>query len=112
VWAISTVPRSDAFREGFQHIDLPHVLQDLQTVLVDDREAGGIVAAVLQSLQPIDQDPLALSRSDVSDDPAHRLPPVSGPTRTDHAVDERPGLLLGWPLRYHPDYRLAADGLM
>jgi hypothetical protein len=37
----------------------------------EERQAGGVVPAVLQALEPLQQQRLALTRPDVSDDAAH-----------------------------------------
>ena len=46
--------------------------------VLDEREAGGVIAAVLEPLEAVQEDRLAIPASDVSDDPAHvsRLSPV------------------------------------
>ena len=41
--------------------------------VLEERDAGGVVAAVLEALEAVEQERLALTRSDVSDDPAHGL---------------------------------------
>src|SRR5262245_53221369 len=52
--------------------ELPGRAPDRQlTVPVDDRDTGGVVAAVLELAQSLDQDLDRLLGSDVSDDPAH-----------------------------------------
>ena len=52
----------------------------LEAVLLEERDARGVVAAVLEALEPLQEQRLALTRSDVPDDPAHWLPPgVSAP---------------------------------
>ena len=45
----------------------------VETRVLEERDAGGVVAAVLQALEAVEQERLALTRSDVSDDPAHGL---------------------------------------
>ena len=49
---------------------LPHVEG---AALVDDRDAGGVVAAVFEPGEPREEDGLAVPRADVSDDSTHAL---------------------------------------
>ena len=46
----------------------------LEPVVLAQRDAGRVVAAVLEAAQPFEQERLRLSRPDVSDDPAHWPP--------------------------------------
>ena len=48
--------------------DRPHVVQ---AVRLEQRDAGRVVASVLETLQTVEQQRLNLLRPDVSDDPAH-----------------------------------------
>src|SRR5437773_8130430 len=47
----------------------------LETIVLAERDAGRVVAAVLETLESIEQERLRLPPPDVSDDPAHSLPP-------------------------------------
>ena len=48
--------------------DCAHVLE---ARALEERDACGVVSAVLQALEAMEEERLALTRSDVSDDPAH-----------------------------------------
>src|SRR3989338_786100 len=52
--------------------DLPDILPDLDLAIVDCRDAGGIIAAVLQLLQPFDKQGPRLTVSDIPKDAAHK----------------------------------------
>ena len=52
--------------------DRAHVVEPL---VLEHREAGRVIAAVFEALQAVDQERLRPARPDVSDDPAHGVPP-------------------------------------
>ena len=60
-----------ALEFGFEVADLTRCLHDLEAALLLDRHAGGIVAAILETLEPFHQDGQAIAMSDVSDDATH-----------------------------------------
>ena len=43
----------------------------VETMALEERDSGRVIAAVLQALEALEQERLALTRPDVSDDPAH-----------------------------------------
>ena len=45
----------------------------LDMVAIDDRHAGGIVAAVFEPAQPINQDGRGLRSTDISNDATHKI---------------------------------------
>ena len=49
------------------------LLDEQVAVVVDERDAGRVVAAVLEAREALDQDGPGLTRSDVADDPAHAV---------------------------------------
>ena len=63
----------------------------LEPVSLAERDPGGVVAAVLESLEALEQQLLALSRPDVSDDPAHASPPSPTLIRNASENAEEPG---------------------
>src|ERR1700693_4610072 len=60
--------RAGGFDEVLEIADRAHVVEP---VVLAQRDARGVVAAVLETLQPLQQERLRLTLSDVSDDPAH-----------------------------------------
>src|SRR5437870_679888 len=75
------VIRRRAVRAGglLQELEVPDGADVVETVLLAQRDPSGVVAAVLEPLQPVEQEILCLTTADVTDDPAHldssRLPP-------------------------------------
>ena len=65
--------RGRAVRAGafLQVSERPDGADVVEPVRLEERDAGRVVAAVLQALEAVEQERLALTRSDVSDDPAH-----------------------------------------
>ena len=57
-----------------ERADRAHVVE---TVSLEQRDAGGVVAAVLQALEALEEQRLALTRPDVSDDSAHEVVSVN-----------------------------------
>ena len=55
----------------FQAAELAGAAPDFDAAVVDDRDAGGIVSAVFEAAQTLDQNRHDLFRADVPDDPAH-----------------------------------------
>ena len=55
-------------------------LVDLEAVAVDDRDAGGVVAAVLEAPEPVDEQVRRWAGTDVSDNAAHSAWILSGST--------------------------------
>src|SRR5262245_22567032 len=52
--------------------DLAHAAPDLERpVVVDHRQAGGVVPAVLQSLEPVEDDGRGVLTADVAEDSTH-----------------------------------------
>src|SRR5262249_20680609 len=66
-------------QKSFQDLDASRRPADLQSGGADDRHAGRVVPAVLETLQPFDDDVHRILFTDVSDDAAHvtRLLPAS-----------------------------------
>src|SRR5207237_968907 len=61
-----------AVKGVFQDADSPDGAADMQAaVIVDDRNAGGVVAAVLEALEAFNEHRLSDFATDVSDDSAH-----------------------------------------
>ena len=57
-----------------ERADRAHVVE---TISLEQRDAGGVVAAVLQALEALEEQRLALTRPDVSDDSAHEVVSVN-----------------------------------
>src|SRR5262249_25595921 len=71
--------------------DLARGLDHFERRAVLDREAGGVVAAVLEALEPLDQDVEALALADVTDDSAHgTTASLPGPRAAPPAPRARP----------------------
>src|SRR5215207_2791125 len=49
----------------------------VEPALLAQRDPGRVVAAVLEALEPLEEERLALPRPDISDDSAHLKPPFS-----------------------------------
>src|SRR6478735_9710445 len=76
--AVDTI---DGFRADhvFEVGELPGRSPQLDTLGTDDRDASGVVAAVLHAAKAVDQDGYDWFRSDVTDNPAHTVAsPVGG----------------------------------
>ncbi len=58
-------------RQSLQVLEVADGAQVLQPVRFEQRDPGGVIAAVLEALQAVQKQVLALPRPDVSDDPAH-----------------------------------------
>ena len=56
---------------GFQIAERPDGANVVEPIRLEERDARRVVAAVLEALEALEQQRLALSRSDVSDDSAH-----------------------------------------
>src|SRR6266705_2215939 len=69
LWTSAMRPREPTL----QLADLARRLDHPERAAVLDREPGGVVAAVFESLEPLDQDVEALALANVSDDAAHPL---------------------------------------
>ncbi len=63
--------RQFAGNELVEVLDAAGLLGDLQLTVADDRDAGGVVAAVFQASQALDDHIQGGAGSDVSDDAAH-----------------------------------------
>ena len=50
---------------------LPRAAAQIDGAVEDDRHAGGVVAAILEPSQPVDENGDDFLRSDISNDPAH-----------------------------------------
>ena len=71
--ALRGLARQDALERG----DLPDAPAHLETAIVDQRDTGGVVAAVLEPLEPVHQEWHGLLLADISDDSAHALSRLS-----------------------------------
>src|SRR5918997_1227646 len=60
-----------ARRSLLQELEIADRPNVIESALLAQHDAGGVVAAVLQPLEPAEKERLALSGPDVSDDPAH-----------------------------------------
>ncbi len=66
---------AEAGRDGRGELgDPPLLLADPEIRLADDRQAGRVIAAVLEPGQPVQQDRGRVLRADVGDDAAHVIP--------------------------------------
>ena len=73
VWLIPVVPVSRCCAASLARIVHPADLLDhLERVVVLDREAGGIIAAVFEAFQALEQDGGRLLFADITDDATHR----------------------------------------
>ncbi len=68
--------RAGALSQVSEVSDRTHVVQ---AVLFEESEPRRVVTAVLQALETLEKEGLALTRADVSDDPAHALSLLSPP---------------------------------
>ena len=67
---------ADAGEEALQKLaDLPGALVHVERAVIDDGDAGGIIAAIFEPPQPLHQDRRRVARPDISDDPAHASAP-------------------------------------
>src|SRR5207249_7989670 len=72
------VPGGKARSEGFlEHADLPRGLVDIDAAVLDQREPHGVVPAVLEAPQSLEQERRRLPRPRVAYDAAHGRTPVS-----------------------------------
>ena len=84
------VPKTGRGRRGRVRCDPLEVLQDAdravvrELVAVEERDPRGVVAPVLEALQSVQKQRLALTTSDISDDPAHLWPPCPLGARLGH----------------------------
>ena len=74
-------------RDLLQHAQVADGAHDLELVAVDQRDAGRVVAAVLEALESADQEGLADARPGIADDAAHGGTPQS---RAADATDAEP----------------------
>src|SRR5215207_6464664 len=70
--------------EALEHRDLALGFSHLEAVAVAHRNAGGVVPAVFESLEPFDEQRRRALRSNVSNDSTHGVGPSSGVTRRVH----------------------------
>ena len=61
-------------RDLFQVLEVADRAQVVEALVLEHREAGRVIASILEALEAMDQKGLRPARSDVSDDPAHVLP--------------------------------------
>ena len=81
-----TVIRSGAVRAGgvLQELEIANGAHVLEAAVFAQRETGGVVAAVLESLEAVQQQLLRSTVTDISDDPAHpKLLSVAAPCRSE-----------------------------
>ena len=96
VWPMPVVRRALGERDGAplgrralgqrvaQRIEVADRAHGVETALVQDRDARGVIAAVLELLQALEEDLLDGAVPDVADDPAHEeaiLDGDAGPPR-------------------------------
>ena len=82
-------PGHGIFQQGVLEIgDLAGAAADIEPVAVDDRQAGRVVSAVLEALEPFDQEGCRLLVTHIAHDPAHGAIP-SGPGRDGPALVAR-----------------------
>src|SRR5919109_3044255 len=89
-------------RGGLEELEVPDGADIVEAVVFQERDAGGVVAAVLESLEAVDQEWLRCSRPDVSDDSAHGGPPSLGrnghPSKTQKSpAAADPVVAVGYP---------------
>ena len=58
-----------------QELEVADGADVLEAVVLEERDARGVVTAVLEALKTLDEERLGCSRPDVSDDSAHPVPP-------------------------------------
>jgi hypothetical protein len=57
-------------RRGLQVLEIPDRARVVELVALQQRDPGRVVAAVLEALEAVEEELLALTETDVSDDPA------------------------------------------
>ena len=73
VCAMPTLPRHRVGRERPLELrDLPRGAARLDRLAIEHGDAGRVIAAILESLQPLDQERRGLHGADVADDTAHK----------------------------------------
>src|SRR3954449_6849458 len=71
-----TPPRGrGALHRGARAAQIPDGAHGLETAVADDRDARGVVSAVLEALEPRQDDRLRRTSPHIADDPAHSLRP-------------------------------------
>jgi hypothetical protein len=79
-------------RGGLEVLQVADGADVVEPVRLAERDPGRVVAAVLETLEPVEEQLLALPRPDVSDDPAHpRLLFPNPPRRNRPREREKPG---------------------
>src|SRR5205823_861541 len=73
---------------GLEVRDEPFVLYNLEGA-PDDRDPGAVIAAVLEALEPVEQDRQGIASAGITDDPAHLQDPRA---RRDRAAQPSTGL--------------------
>src|SRR5260221_3305562 len=68
--------RDVRLRSVLQELEVPDRADVLEAPLFEERDAGGVVAAIFQALEPLEQQRPGRPTADVSDDPAHSEPPT------------------------------------
>src|SRR5581483_10860169 len=73
--------REGAVRAGdvLEHVERPDRAHVVEAVVLEEGDAGGVVAAVLEALETLQEQRLGGAAADVSDDPAHSEPPCLKP---------------------------------
>src|SRR5580765_4176470 len=69
VGAVDGIPGQDVLEPG----ELPRAAADVDLPVVDDRDARGVIAAILEPAKPFDDDGDRWPGPDVSDDSAHSV---------------------------------------
>src|SRR5262249_41711939 len=62
-------------RGGDEVLEVADRADVVEPVLLAERETRGVVAAILEPAEPLQEERLGLARPHVSDDPAHGFPP-------------------------------------
>jgi hypothetical protein len=95
-----TVVRDRAVRAGgvdqvLQVADRAHVVE---CVVLAQRNARGVVPAVLEPLEALQKERLGLTASDISDDPAHLVPRSNAVLPDEMNLEtQKPGCMAGFP---------------
>src|SRR5581483_6776166 len=72
-------------------LEIAHRAHVVEPVVLAQRDARGVVAAVLEALQPLQQERLRLTLSHVSDDPAHSASEMERARLSDRSAASRDG---------------------
>src|SRR5262249_30870533 len=87
-----TCDRAIRARRRLEALEIADRADVVETILLEERDPGRVIAPVLEALEPVEQERFRCSRPYVSDDPAHvtLLPGPSGASPWSWLRPERP----------------------